>query len=188
MAYNVIWNIIVQVILCRHWPQSQLQAPSEISSKLPRPRIQQAWPSSGELCAWRSARLGGIFGWGKLPKRRLRAGVWTVTRPALSPLDCLTILKLPTERPDHEVNVNVPSSLSPPFPPFFSSISLASTSTRLNPRRCLQSSVSSRSHYLRLAWCCPPSKQPFSPNDWVKPTLDGAVFLLDNDTPAEPIH
>lgn len=116
-------------------------------------------------------------------RKRVRAGEPTFSRLTLPPLD------RPTGRPDHEVNVKVPSC-SPPRSPSFSSVSSTtmSSSCRRNPRRRRQSYSASCSHNFHLMRRHLPSNQLFFANYGVNPTLDGGVFHLDNGVPAGKIH
>lgn len=87
-----------------------------------------------------------------LPEKGLIDGDSTVTRPAVSPLDRPIISKIgkTVKQPEHDVNVNVPSLFLPSWYPFFFYIvGFHINVSHLRRRR--QSSVSSRSNYLRLA-------------------------------------
>lgn len=77
-----------------------------------------------------------------------------VSRPAISSLHHPTVLKHPTEPPDHEVNVIilVPYFLAPALLLCF----VAFTCTRLDQRRRRQSSFTSRSGLLPLDCLLPP--------------------------------
>lgn len=94
----------------------------------------------------------------------------------------------PFSFPLHEVSDNFPLCPSLPLSPSFYSLSSACTSTCLNPLQCRPNAVTSRHHLFRLPLHRLPSKQPFSVNDWVNPTLDGRAFLLTNGAPAERVH
>lgn len=122
--------------------------------------------------------------------KKLRADDSTFSLPSITIFDRPTILKLPTKRPEREVNLKFPSCPSAPRSrPLYSVSSYSTTSPqRLNPPFLLQSSPISRCRLLTPGIRRPPSKQPFSLPDWVNPTLDAEIFLNDNGARAEPIY
>lgn len=108
----------------------------------------------------------------------------------ISRFDGVAILKRRTDQPDHEVNLKVLSCPSSPRSRMLFSVSMDSTSSsqHRNTRRHLESSPTYRSRLRGLASTRTTSDKPFFAHDWVKPTLDDGVFLLDTTALAERIH